>query len=159
MSCLRIYQDKSHFFSAKHPYYKNKKTHRRESRDEHTAHTGHAGAQGYLAGTGMDSGDTCVFKCSRGVQAAQSTSTACAKRMMALGGTPADLSMLSSKPAGSAIDVNEAHSRKADSPMLVMPAGSAIDVNEAHQQKADSPMLVIPAGSAIEVNAEHSQKA
>ena len=109
LSCLRIYQGKSHFFSAKHQYYgKIKRSTEGRAGTHHTAHTGHAGAQGYLAGTGMDSGDTCVFKCSRGAQAAQSTSTACAKRMMALGGTPADLSMLSSKPAGSAIDVNEA---------------------------------------------------
>jgi hypothetical protein len=49
---------------------------------------------------------------------------------MALGGTWADLRMLSSKPAGSSIDVNEEQPSKALSPMLVRPAGSVIDVNE-----------------------------
>ena len=51
---------------------------------------------------------------------------------MALGGTLADLRMLSSKPAGSSIDVIEEQPRKAPSPMLVRLAGSAIDVNKEH---------------------------
>ena len=49
---------------------------------------------------------------------------------MALGGTPADLRVLSSKLAGSSIDVNEEQPLKASSPRLVRPAGSSIDVNE-----------------------------
>ena len=49
---------------------------------------------------------------------------------MALGGTWANLRMLSSKPEGSWIDVNEEQSLKAKSPMLVRLAGSAIDVIE-----------------------------
>ena len=49
---------------------------------------------------------------------------------MALGGNWADLRMLSSKPAGSVIDVNEEQSPNAFSPRLVRPAGSAIDVIE-----------------------------
>ena len=49
---------------------------------------------------------------------------------MTLGGTPADLRMLSSKPASSAIDVNEEQSSKAPSPRLVRLAGSSIDVIE-----------------------------
>ena len=53
-----------------------------------------------------------------------------AKRRMALGGTPADLRVLSSKLAGSSIDVNEEQPWKASSPRLVRPAGSEIDVNE-----------------------------
>ncbi len=52
------------------------------------------------------------------------------KRRMALGGTLADLRMLSSKPAGSAIDVNEEQPQKASQARLVRPAGSSIDVNE-----------------------------
>ena len=42
----------------------------------------------------------------------------------------ANLRMLSSKPAGSVIDVIEEQPLKARSPMLVRPAGSAIDVIE-----------------------------
>ena len=49
---------------------------------------------------------------------------------MALGGTWADLRMLSSKPAGSAIDNIEEQPSKAPSPMVVRPAGSSIDVIE-----------------------------
>ena len=49
---------------------------------------------------------------------------------MALGGNWADLRMLSSKPAGSVIDVSEEQSSKAPSPRLVRPAGSSIDVIE-----------------------------
>ena len=54
------------------------------------------------------------------------------KRRMALGGTPADLRVLSSKLAGSSIDVNEEQPLKASSPRLVRPAGSSIDVKEEH---------------------------
>ena len=72
---------------------------------------------------------------------------------MALGGTPADLRMLSSKPAGSSIDVNEEY-RKAPSPRLVRLAGSVIDVNEEQPAKAPSPRLVRPAGSSIDVDEE-----
>ena len=49
---------------------------------------------------------------------------------MALGGTWANLRMLSSKPAGSSIDVNEEQPSKAPSPRLVRLAGSSIDVIE-----------------------------
>jgi hypothetical protein len=49
---------------------------------------------------------------------------------MALRGTRADLRMLTSKPAGSAMDVNEEQPPKAHLPMLVRPAGSSIDVIE-----------------------------
>jgi hypothetical protein len=49
---------------------------------------------------------------------------------MALGGTRADLRMLSSKLAGSSIDVNEEQPSKAPQPMHVRLAGSVIDVNE-----------------------------
>ena len=49
---------------------------------------------------------------------------------MALGGTAADLRMLSSKPAGSSIVVIEEQPAKAKLPMLVRPAGSSIDVKE-----------------------------
>ena len=73
---------------------------------------------------------------------------------MALGGTLANLRMLSSKPAGSSIDVNEEQSRKAPSPRLVRLAGSSIDVIEEQPQKAPSPRLVRLAGSAIDVNEE-----
>ncbi len=73
---------------------------------------------------------------------------------MALGGTLANLRMLSSKPAGSSNDVIEEQPLKAYPPMLVRPAGSAIDVIEEQSQKAPSPRLVRPAGSAIDVNAE-----
>ena len=55
---------------------------------------------------------------------------------MALGGTAADLRMLSSKPEGSSIDVNEEQPRKAPQPRLVRPAGSLIDFNEEHSRKA-----------------------
>ena len=40
---------------------------------------------------------------------------------------------------------------KACPPRLVRPAGSAIDVNEEQSQKADLPILVRPAGSAMDV--------
>ena len=70
---------------------------------------------------------------------------------MALGGTSADLRMLSSKPEGSPIDVNEEQPRKAPPPRLVRPAGSLIDVNEEQLQKAYLPMLMRPAGSSIDV--------
>ena len=55
---------------------------------------------------------------------------------MALGGNWADLRMLSSKPAGSVIDVNEEQPWKARPPRLVRPAGSSIDVIEEQAQKA-----------------------
>ena len=55
---------------------------------------------------------------------------ASAKQRMVLGGTPADLRVLSLKLAGSSIDVNEEQPWKASSPRLVRPAGSEIDVNE-----------------------------
>ena len=55
---------------------------------------------------------------------------------MALGGTWANLRMLSSKPAGSSIDVNEEQSRKAPSPRLVRLAGSSIDVIEEQPSSA-----------------------
>ena len=58
------------------------------------------------------------------------------RRRMALGGTLANLRMLSSKPAGSSIDVIEEQSLKAQTPMLVRPVGSAIDVIEEQPQKA-----------------------
>ena len=64
------------------------------------------------------------------------TSTAGPKRRMALGGNWADLRMLSSKPAGSVIDVNEEQPAKAFLPRLVRPAGSSIDVIEEQAQKA-----------------------
>ena len=83
--------------------------------------------------------------------AAQSTSTAGTKRRMALGGTWADLRMLSSKPAGSVIDVNKEQPMKAYLPRLVRPAGSEIDLNEEQHKKAPAPRLVRPAGSAIDV--------
>jgi hypothetical protein len=70
---------------------------------------------------------------------------------MALGGTPADLRVLSSKLAGSSIDVNEEQPAKAPSPRLVRPAGSAIDVNEEQPAKAPRPRIVRPAGSSIDV--------
>ena len=44
--------------------------------------------------------------------------------------------MLSSKPAGSLINVNEEQSSKAPQPMHVRPAGSTIDVNEEQCAKA-----------------------
>ena len=75
---------------------------------------------------------------------------------MALGGTAEDLRMLSSKPAGSSIDVIEEQPSKACSPMLVRPAGSSIDVIEEQPQKAYAPMLVRPTGSSIDVIEEHS---
>jgi hypothetical protein len=43
--------------------------------------------------------------------------------------------MLSSKPAGSSIDVNEEQFWKAPSPRLVRPAGSVIDVIEEQPKK------------------------
>ncbi len=89
-------------------------------------------------------------------RAAQLTSSA---GTMALGGTWANLRMLSSKPAGSSIDVNEEQQPKAHLPMLVRPAGSAIDVNEEQLSKACSPMLVRPAGSLIDVIEEQEAKA
>ena len=49
---------------------------------------------------------------------------------MALGGNWADLRMLSSKPAGSVIEVNEEQPRKAFVPRLMRLAGSSINVNE-----------------------------
>ena len=73
---------------------------------------------------------------------------------MALGGTWANLRMLSSKPSGSAIDVNEEQPEKAPSPRLVRPAGSSIDANEEQPLKAPLPRLVRPAGSAIDVKDE-----
>jgi hypothetical protein len=73
---------------------------------------------------------------------------------MALGGTPADLRVLSWKLAGSSIDVNEEQSEKEPSPRLVRPAGSVIDVNEEQSEKANSPRLVRPAGSSIDANEE-----
>ena len=82
------------------------------------------------------------------------------KRRMALGGTPADLSIskldikfdiLRSKLAGSSIDVNEEQPEKAPSPKLVGPAGNWIDVIEEQPVKASLPRLVRPAGSSIDV--------
>ena len=61
---------------------------------------------------------------------AQWTSTSDAKRMMAPGGTEADLRMRSLKPAGSSIDVIEEQPEKAPAPTLMRLAGSAIDVIE-----------------------------
>jgi hypothetical protein len=75
---------------------------------------------------------------------------------MALGGTWANLRMLSSKPLGSAIDVNEEQPRKAPPPMLVRLAGSGIDVNEEQPAKARLPRLVRPAGSSIDVMEEQT---
>ena len=49
---------------------------------------------------------------------------------MALGGTWANLRMLSSKPSGSSIDIIEEQPKKAPPPRLVRLAGSLIDVNE-----------------------------
>ena len=49
---------------------------------------------------------------------------------MALGGTWANLRMLTSKPAGSAIDVIEEQPQKAPSPRLLRLEGIAIDVIE-----------------------------
>jgi hypothetical protein len=82
----------------------------------------------------------CVdLSCSGTVRTAPSTmfvrpavahSTFGAKHRMALGGTSADLRMLSSKPAGSSIDANEEQPSKAPLPMLVRLAGSSIDVIE-----------------------------
>jgi hypothetical protein len=78
---------------------------------------------------------------------------------MALGGTLANLRMLSSKPAGSAINVNEEQPAKVNSPMLVRLAGSAIDAIEEQPLKAYSPRLVRPAGSVIDVIEEQFWKA
>jgi len=75
---------------------------------------------------------------------------------MALGGTWANLSMLSSKPTGSSIDVNKEQPSKAYAPMLVRPAGSSIDVNEEQRAKVFAPRLVRLAGSSIDVNEEQS---
>ena len=75
---------------------------------------------------------------------------------MALGGTPADLRVLSSKLAGSSIDVNEEQPWKAKVPRLVRPAGSVIEVNEEQPWKAQVPRLVRPAGSSIDVIEEQS---
>ena len=106
----------------------------------------------------------CVdLSCSGTVRTAPSTmfvrpavahSTFGAKHRMALGGTSADLRMLSSKPAGSSIDANEEQPSKAPLPMLVRLAGSSIDVNEEQSLKAYPPILVRPAGSSIDVNEE-----
>ena len=70
---------------------------------------------------------------------------------MALGGTWADLRMLTSKPAGSAIDVIEEQPKKTQSPRLVRLAGSSIDIIEEQPEKTQSPRLVRPAGSSIDV--------
>ena len=80
-----------------------------------------------------------------------------AKRRMGLGGTPADLRVLSSKLAGSSMDVNEEQPLKASSPRLVRPAGSSIDVIEEQPWKTNSELrLVRLAGSGIDVKEEHS---
>ena len=88
------------------------------------------------------------------VRPAAAQSTFGAKHRMALRGTAADLRMLSSKSAGSLINVNEEQPRKASLPMLVRLAGSSIDVNEEQPSKAHLPMLARPAGSSIDVNEE-----
>ena len=77
---------------------------------------------------------------------------------MALGGTAADLKMLSSKPEHSSILVNEEQPSKAPSPMLVRPAGIAIDVIEEQPRKARTLMLVSPTGSSIDVKEEQRKK-